>query len=94
MAKEKRDILVISLIIVIVVLLGFLSYAFLIQPALNAHVIDLETKGYQQAQIDMISTIASQIQQKGYVIVPTGNGNQTMVLVQYQASASAPAATK
>jgi hypothetical protein len=94
MAKEKRDLLVISLIVVIIVLFGFLSYAFLIRPAINAQVVSWANQGYNKAQVDMINTMLSQIQQKGYVVIPTGNGNQTIVLVQYQASASAPASTK
>jgi CHASE3 domain sensor protein len=85
MAKEKRDILVIALIVVVVLLLGFISYTFLIKPALNAQVIGWANKGYSQAQVDMINSMLSQLQQKGYVLLPTGNGNQTVALVPYQA---------
>ncbi|VVB84101.1 Uncharacterised protein [uncultured archaeon] len=88
MAKEKRDILVISLIIVIVLLLGLMSYFFLIQPAINAQVVNWANKGYQQAQVDFINAILSQVQQKGYVAIPTGQENQSVVLVPYQQSAA------
>jgi hypothetical protein len=87
MAKEKRDILVIVLVIVVVLLLGFISYMFLIQPAINANAISWANKGYTQAQIDMINSMLSQLQQKGYVLLPTGNGNQTIALVPYKAPA-------
>jgi hypothetical protein len=84
MVKSKRDILVISLIIVIAILLGIVLYFFLIQPAINAQVINWANKGYTQAQVDIINTILSQIQENGYVSIPTGVENQTMILVPYQ----------
>jgi CHASE3 domain sensor protein len=85
MAKEKRDILVIALVIVVVLLLGFISYMFLIQPAINAQVVGWANKGYNQAQVDMINSMLSQLQQNGYVLLPTGEGNQTIALIPYQA---------
>jgi CHASE3 domain sensor protein len=84
MTKEKRDVLVLALIVVVVLLLGFISYMFVIQPAINAQVIGWANKGYNQAQVDMINSMLSQLQQNGYVLLPTGNGNQTIALVAYQ----------
>jgi hypothetical protein len=84
MAKEKRDILVICLVLTVVLLIGFISYMFLIKPAINANAINWANKGYNQAQIDMINSLLSQLQQNGYVLIPTGNGNQTIALVPYQ----------
>ena len=84
MAKEKRDILVLALIVVVILLLGFISYMFVIQPAINAQVVGWANKGYNQAQVDMINSMLLQLQQKGYVLLPTGNGNQTIALVVYQ----------
>ena len=84
MTKTKRDILVIALVVVVVLLIGFISYTFLIQPAINSQVIGWANKGYSQAQIDMINSMLSQIQKNGYVLLPTGNGNQTIALVPYQ----------
>jgi hypothetical protein len=84
MTKERRDVLVIALIVVVVLLLGFISYMFLIKPAINAQVIGWANQGYTQAQIDMINSMLAQLQQNGYVLLPTGNGNQTIALVPYQ----------
>jgi CHASE3 domain sensor protein len=84
MAKEKRDILVLALIVVVILLLGFISYMFVIQPAINAQVVGWANKGYNQAQVDMINSMLLQLQQNGYVLLPTGNGNQTIALVVYQ----------
>jgi hypothetical protein len=84
MVKEKRDVLVIALIVVVVLLLGFISYTFIIQPAINAQVVGWANKGYSQAQVDMINSMLAQLQQNGYVLLPTGNGNQTIALVVYQ----------
>jgi hypothetical protein len=84
MVKEKRDVLVIALIVVVVLLLGFISYTFIIQPAINAQVVGWANKGYNQAQVDMINSMLAQLQQNGYVLLPTGNGNQTIALVVYQ----------
>jgi|WetSurMetagenome_2_1015567.scaffolds.fasta_scaffold11561_9 hypothetical protein len=84
MAKERKDVLVIALVVVIILLLGFISYIFLIQPAINAQVVSWANKGYNQAQVDMINSMLSQLQQKGYVLLPTGNGNETIALVVYQ----------
>ncbi len=75
MVKEKRDVLLLSLVIVIVLLLGFLAYLFLVTPALNG----LITRGYNQGAQEAILTIAQQVatcQQ-----VPLTVGNQTINLI-------------
>jgi CHASE3 domain sensor protein len=88
MAKEKKDILVITLVLVVVLLIGFVSYMFLIKPAMNAQVVKWANQGYGQAQVDMINSMLSQLQQKGYVLLPTGEGNETIALVVYQGQQS------
>jgi hypothetical protein len=77
MVKEKRDILVLSLVIVVVLLLGFLAYLFLISPALSGLVNQGQTEGYQYA----ILSIAQQAATCPTDGVPLTVGNQTMTLV-------------
>ncbi len=81
MRKDKRDILIIALIFVIVVLVGIVSYVFLIKPALNGLVVS----GYNQAQVDVLNAILLQVQQTGYVQIPISE-NQSIILVPYQDS--------
>lgn len=75
MAKDKKDFLILSLIIVVVLLLGLVAYVFLITPAMNGLVV----KGYYQG----VNDIVSQVKTNGYVQIPTGE-NQTLILVPYQ----------
>jgi hypothetical protein len=84
MVKGKRDVLVISLVVIVLLLVGFISYMFLIKPAITANAINWANKGYNQAQIDMINSMLAQLQQNGYVLLPTGQENQTIALVPYQ----------
>jgi len=81
MGKDKRDKMILALLIVVILLLGFLGYLFLVQPALSG----LVTKGYNQAQVDLITAILTQVQSNGYVQIPAGE-NQSVVLVPYQQS--------
>jgi hypothetical protein len=81
MAKEKINKLVLGLIIVIVVLLGVLGYAFLLSPAINGFVTSQQTQG---AQYGVQYAIAAIMQQAAKC--PTGGvpltspliGNQTI----------------
>jgi hypothetical protein len=79
MVKEKRDILVITLILVIVVLLGFLGYMFVVAPAINAKVVDWANQGYNKGVQDAVVAIA----QKATTCqqVPLSIGNQTLNIV-------------
>jgi hypothetical protein len=79
MGKDKKDKFILALAIVVVLLLGFLGYLFLVQPALSGLVV----KGYNQAQVDVITAILSQVETNGYVQIPAGE-NQSVVLVPYQ----------
>lgn len=74
MVKEKRDILVMSLVIVVVLLLGFLAYLFLINPALNGLVTRGQNEGYQYAMLSLAQQAATCQQ------VPLTIGNQTITL--------------
>ena len=77
MVKEKRDILVIGLIVVVVLLLGFLAYLFVVRPALNGLVTQGQNQGYQYA----ILSIAQQAATCPTTGVPLTVGNQTISLV-------------
>jgi hypothetical protein len=79
MGKDKRDILILCLILVIVILLGLTAYILLIKPALNGLII----KGYNQGQVDTVNAIISQVSNSGYVELYAGD-NQSLILVPYQ----------
>lgn len=78
MVKEKRDILVISLVIVVVLLLGFLAYFFLINPALNGLVTRGQNEGYQYA----IYSVAQQAATCQQISLPYGNQTITLFAVE------------
>jgi hypothetical protein len=81
MAKDKRDIVVLVLIIAVILLLGVLGYIFLLQPALSGLVVQGQNQGVQYT----INAILTQVKSNGYVQLPTGE-NQSIVLVPYQQS--------
>ena len=90
MVKEKRDILVLSLVIALVLLLGFLGYLFVISPALNGLVTRGQTEGYQYA----VLTIAQQAAACPTAGVPLAVGNTTMSLVALECYQQQAAATQ
>ena len=77
MVKEKRDVLVLSLVIVVVLLLVFLGYLFIVSPALNG----LVTKGYNQGIQNAVISIAQQVATCPTQGVPLNVGNTTINLV-------------
>lgn len=72
---NKTKLLIGVLISVIVVLLGFVIYAFVISPSITSFVVEAQTQGYEYA-ILQIAQQASECQQ-----VPLTIGNQTINLV-------------
>ena len=76
--ENSKKWLVITLISIIVVLVGFIIYAFGIRPAISGYVINAQNEGAQIA----VNYIVSQVAQNGYVQIPVGN--QTLVLIPYQ----------
>ena len=78
MAKDKRDVVILSLVIVILLLFLILGYLFIISPIITARA----TAKYNQGQIDLVTNMLTQIQQTGAVRLPLGN-NQVLVLVPY-----------
>lgn len=76
--KEKT---VFRVLVALVVILGLLVlYAFILRPAYTGLVVDARNDGINIA----LSSILLQVQQNGYVQIPVGN--QTLILVPYQAS--------
>ncbi|VVB82274.1 Uncharacterised protein [uncultured archaeon] len=75
MAQDKKNFLVLALVIGIVVLLGVLAFIFLVNPALNGLVVQGQTQGYNYA----ILTIAQQV--ATCKPVPLTIGNQTINLI-------------
>jgi hypothetical protein len=80
MGKDKRDKMILVLGIVVLLLLAVLGYIFLIKPAISGFVTSNQNEGARQ----IVSAILTQVNTNGYVALPTGNGNQTIVLVPYQ----------
>ena len=81
MIKDKRDAVILGLVILILVLFIVLGYVFLISPAITAKA----TASYNQGQIDFVNNMLSQIQQTGAVRLPLGD-NQLLILVPYTAA--------
>jgi hypothetical protein len=75
MVKDKRDKLVLALIVVIVLLMGVLGYLFLIKPAISGFVTSNQNQGVQYT----IAAIAQQAATCKQVPLPVGN--QTMNLI-------------
>ena len=63
------------IIIVIVLLLGVISYAFLLRPALNSYVIKSQNQGVQYALLSIMQQAAT------CQTVPLTFGNQTINIV-------------
>lgn len=76
--KDKKNLWIKILSVVIILLVLFIVIMFIVRPAINNYVI----KKQIQAQEYVIASILNQIQQTGYVQLPVGN--QTLVLVPYQ----------
>lgn len=71
--KDKKDLLIISLIVVISILLLVLAYLFLIRPAMNGLVVQGQTEGYNYA-IQQIASLAIDCKQ-----IPFNLGNNKTI---------------
>ena len=83
--ENKTGLLVGFLVLVIVILLGFVLFAFWVKPTFDGYVVEKRTEGYDIA----LNSIASTVLQNGFVQIPVGN--QTMVLVLAQQQGQQPA---
>lgn len=86
MGKDKRDKLILALVVVIVLLLGFLGYLFLVRPAISGFVVEGQNQGVQYT----IYSIAQQASTCKTVSLPVGN--QTMDLVWVKCLQQSPTA--
>jgi hypothetical protein len=77
MGKDKRDKVILALVVVVILLAGFLSYLFLVQPALSGLVAQGQNEGVEYA----IAYLAQQLVQCPSTGVPITYQNQTMNLV-------------
>ena len=90
MGKDKRDKLILALVIVVLVLLAVVGYIFLIKPAISGFVVSSQTQGVQYAILSIMQQ-AAKCDSSG---VPLTYQNQTIHLVALECYKSAPAATK
>ena len=67
------------LIVVILLLVAVMVYAFVIRPAFTGYVSNQQMVGYQYGQVDLLNSMLSQIQQTGLVQIPSG-ANQSVIL--------------
>ncbi len=79
--KNEKNRLVLILILVIVVLLGVISYTFLIRPALSGYTINAQNQGIQYGYQQTISAIMQQAAQCPTTGVPLTFGNVTINIV-------------
>jgi len=77
MVKDKKNIVIISLSVIVTILLFTLGYFFLIRPSINNLVIEGQNYGYQYA----VYTIAQQAASCPNTGVPLSVGNTTINLV-------------
>lgn len=78
--KEKRNragLVIGILILVIIALLVVIAYAFVVNPAITAHVIKSQTQGYEYAIVQIAQTAGYPSCQQ----VPLRIGNQTVNLI-------------
>lgn len=75
MQNEKKIIW--SLVLVIVILLGVMFYAFYVKPIISNYVFSKQV----EAKDITLASLISQIQQQGYAQIQIGN--QSVILVPY-----------
>lgn len=88
MIKEKKDVLVIGLIVVVVILLGIILYTFVIIPRLNSLVVTGQNQGVEYA----VGTIFQQATSCN--TVPLTYNNQTINLIAVECLQQAANASK
>jgi hypothetical protein len=87
MVKDKRDKLVLALIVVIVLLMAVLGYLFLIKPAISGFAVSNKQQGIDYA----VLAIAQQASTCKTVSLPVGN--QTMDIIWVKCLQQQPTAT-
>lgn len=84
---------ILVLVFLVVVLLGVIAYILWLKPTYQEFVLDKQREAYNaglaDGQVSFFNTIATQIQQTGYVQIPLSE-NQTLYLTPFNPQ-SAPA---
>lgn len=78
MTTNRTGLVIGILILVIMILIGFVSYAFVLKPTLNGYVIS----GYNQGYSDAIIQIAQQATTCQQVPLTIGNQSINMIAVE------------
>jgi hypothetical protein len=84
MGKDKRDKLILVLLIAVILLLAFLGYLFLIRPAISNYVVRVQNEGVEYA----IYTLMYQASQCPSTGVPLTYQNKTINLVALECYSS------
>jgi len=80
--KKNLGLIIGILVLIIILLLGIIAYFMIIKPHFQEYVYEKQV----EAQNIVVSAIAEQVQQLGYVQIPVGN--ETLVLVPYTPQSS------
>lgn len=86
MGKDRKNILIMSLVLIVVFLLGLVGYAFLISPAITGFVTGEQNKGIQQGVQYAIYSIMQQAASCNPQGVPITFANQTMHVIALECS--------
>jgi hypothetical protein len=89
MGKDKRDKMILALVIVVLVLLAVLGYIFLIKPAISGFVVSNQNEGVQYA----ILSIVQQASTCKTVSLPVGNQTMDIIWVKCLQQTATPTTT-
>ncbi len=81
MKRDKREIIIWILVIVLLIALGILLYIFLIKPALSGMVTQGQNQGFQQGVQYTVYSIMQQTVSCNPQGVPLTFGNQTIHII-------------
>jgi len=82
MGKNKKDLLIISLIAVIILMLGFFAYMFLVRPAINGFIINEQNRGIEYGAQQTVITIAQQAATCNPVPLTVGNDTINLIAIE------------
>tara|TARA_Y100000294_G_C8531837_1_gene327319 strand:+ start:634 stop:897 length:264 start_codon:yes stop_codon:yes gene_type:complete len=79
MIKNKTNVFMVVLVLLVVVLGVVVVYSFVAKPLITGY----NVQKYNQGANDVLILLVNEVQSQGFVQIPVGN--QTLVLVPYQA---------
>lgn len=77
MATNKQGLVMGILILVIVILLAVIAYAFWLSPTINGYIVEKQI----EAKDIILSTIIQQVQQQGYTQITDKSGNALILVL-------------